>query len=222
MSSQTQYYTLVSSLPYLPHFSKAERLPINQERLRARLSMLTEEDKLVIERASEFLSWQRQPMSRTDEEVVHYYEKFMEETRDEALADLVEFIISQRTVLAALRRKVKGETLPKGKWGAGKWVKFIEANWSQPDFKLGEILPWVPTIRQHLEKGETFELERYLIEKGWQYIDYFAAGREFSLVAILVYLFKWDMLERWLSYDSDVARERFEELFMDACSGSFQ
>jgi len=39
-----------------------------------------------------------------------------------------------------------------------------------------------------------------------------AEGDAFSLEALLAYLFKWDILEQWLSYDKEEAKARFEEL----------
>jgi hypothetical protein len=40
------YYTLVSSLPRLPHFSEAQWLPLSRKQLDQRLTMLNEEDAL--------------------------------------------------------------------------------------------------------------------------------------------------------------------------------
>ena len=63
------YYMLVTSLPHLPHFLKAERLPINPQKLRKRRSMLDPEDDTDIQRALDLLQWRRHPLSRTDREI---------------------------------------------------------------------------------------------------------------------------------------------------------
>ena len=39
--ARTTYYTLVASLPRLPHFEAAEWLPLSRKQLDQRLSMLT-------------------------------------------------------------------------------------------------------------------------------------------------------------------------------------
>jgi hypothetical protein len=46
----------------------------------------------------------------------------------------------------------------------------------------------------------------------WDTMDRIAEGCEFGLEALLAYLFKWDILEQWLSYDQEEAKTRFEEL----------
>ena len=70
MARRRSYITLVSSLPALPRFDQAERLPINRERLEARLRMLEPDDFALVERTASFLAWQRQPVERTDGDVV--------------------------------------------------------------------------------------------------------------------------------------------------------
>lgn len=63
------YYTIIASLPHLPRFDKAERLPISRERLIQRLKMLEPEDFKLAENVAEFIAWRRQPVGRTDTEV---------------------------------------------------------------------------------------------------------------------------------------------------------
>jgi hypothetical protein len=190
MGSRGHYYTLIASLPRLPRFDRAERLPINRERLRERLKMLEPEDAELVERAATFIRWQRQPVARTDQEMVAYYDQVAELFEESILACMFEFLINQRTIMAALRRRHRGLPAPASGevWGGGRWVRHIEINWEDPDFKLGALYPWIPQARAHLEAGEA------LAE------------------ALLAYLFKWDILEQWLSYDKEEAKTRFEEL----------
>jgi hypothetical protein len=65
----TRYYTLVASLPRLRHFESAEWLPLSRRQLDERLSMLTPEDAHQLRLAERLVEWQRQPITRTSEQV---------------------------------------------------------------------------------------------------------------------------------------------------------
>lgn len=214
MGSRRHYYTLIASLPRLPRFDRAERLPINRERFRERLEMLEPEDAELVERAAAFIRWQRQPVARTDQEMIAYYGRVAELIEQPILACMFEFLINQRTIMAALRRRHRGLPAPASgeQWGGGRWVRHIELNWDDSDFKLGALYPWIPQARAHLEAGEALALDRLLMNLAWDTMDRIAEGNEFGLEALLAYLFKWDILEQWLSYDKEEAKTRFEEL----------
>ena len=78
MRRTTRYYTLIGSLPALPtHVEQAERVPISKLQLDERLKMLEPADAAVIDEMRDFLAWERQPVERTDEEVLEHYEHFV-------------------------------------------------------------------------------------------------------------------------------------------------
>jgi hypothetical protein len=213
MGSQP-YYTLLASLPPLPRFDQAERLPITPERLRRRWSMLTPDDAELFERAAAFLSWQRQTATRTDEEMVANFRKMEETIAHPALQFIFTFPIDQRTIMAALRRRLRGlpAPAPGETWGVGCYVNHIERNWDDPHFKLNAVYPWIAQARSHLEAGETLALELLLKHKLWDHVDRAVPPYEFGFSAVLTYIIKWDILHRWLSHDIEDAKVRFEEL----------
>lgn len=215
MARQRQYYTLVASLPLLPHFDRAERLPINEVRLAERLRMLEPGDRRVVERTQAVIAWQWQPVERTDEEVAASYRQMCDlASAYPALMQIVEYRMQKRTIMAALRRRHRGLPAPDpGEiWGVGPWVRHIERHWMDPDFKLSAVFPWIPRARQHLEQGETVALERLLMGLIWTQMDRLTAHDMFGFEGVLAYLFKWDMLRRWLSYNREAAALRFDAL----------
>lgn len=215
MAHRRSYITLVSSLPALPRFDQAERLPINRERLDTRLRMLEPDDRALVERTASFLAWQRQPVERTDGEVVAVFKGMSDIGGDyHALMSMVEARMYERTIMAALRRRHRGMGVPAAGelWGVGAWVPHIERNWDQPDFKLAGIFPWIPEARGYLEQGATLELERLLMTVVWNNVDRLPQKDPFDFDVVLAYLFKWDILNRWLSYERAAARTRFDEL----------
>lgn len=210
-----QYITLVASLPFLPRFDQAERLPITVERLEARLRILAPDDAAIVERVAAFLAWQRQPVERTDSEVVALFQAMTDvAVQHPTLMAMITFRMQERTVMAALRRRQRGGLAPAAgeQWGVGPWVQHILRNWDDPDFKLGLLLPWVPQAREYLQAGETLALERLLMGLIWDGVDRLAQHDPFGFEVVLAYLFKWDIVHRWLSYSSEAARARFEAL----------
>lgn len=217
------YFTLIASLPALPDFEGARRLPISRERLDRRLEMLRPDDRAEAARAEEFLTWQRQPEHRTDREVMANYERVREGARSPTLRQLAYAQMRRRTVQAALRRRHLGEGPPgpEAEPGLSDVLFTIRRNWSKPDFGLASVHRWIEPMLDCLRSGDALQLERVLMRNSWNRLDALMARERprFSFDAVLVYLFQWDILSRWVAYDADRARARFEAMIEEACRG---
>lgn len=211
------YYTLIASLPPLPRFDQSARLPISRERLESRRRMLDPEDEALLERAVAFLAWERDPATRTDQDRAHDFKRLAEMSDHAGLWALLEFPVNQRTIMAALRRRYLGRPAPAAgePWGAGLLVRHIVKNWDDANFKLGALHPWISEAQGHLEAGKALALERLLLNLLWDRLARSPHARDFTLEAFLLYLLKWDIVQRWLSYSGEGAVARFEELVME-------
>lgn len=212
--NERHYYTLMTSLPHLPYFERAERLPINRSRLVARLQMLEPGDLEIVEKASDFLEWRRRPDESSDEQLIARYRRLVEEVECEPLRRLVDFRMAQRSVIAALRRRKLEMGLPRDgrPWGVGPLIARIEANFDEPCFGLEEGYPWIDQARLHFARDEAFELQRLLMQRVWHYADGLHRESPFGFRAVLAYLFQWNILRRWVSYSSKSALKRFKSL----------
>lgn len=214
------YLTLVASLPHLPHFERATRLPINRERLEERLKMLTPEDREVARRAEDFLRWQRQPIDRSDEEVLDAYHRMLADISNPTLRLMIEYRMERRTLQAALRRRQLGQGPPgdDARWGLPRVMQAVRRNWSRADFGLGAAHPWIWAMKEHLESGDALGLERLLMRGTWRHLGALMDQERphFSFEAVLVYLFQWDILSRWVAYEAERASERFDALVDEA------
>jgi hypothetical protein len=217
MSRHHSYYTLVASLPWLPRFDKAERLPISEKRLRTRLGVLEPEDAEVVKRARAFMEWRNHPTTRTDEEMIARYRRLCSAIQHPVLRDLAEYEADQRTIMAALRRRHVGRPAPAPgeAWGIGKWVGYLQRNWDVEDFNLGKIYPWILEARRYIAEGNPVALNRLLTVRIWQYIELKTQGNEFGFEVVLAYLFKWYILQQWLCHDNEVAKTRFDDLVVE-------
>ncbi|MDZ7749753.1 MAG: hypothetical protein U5K43_13860 [Halofilum sp. (in: g-proteobacteria)] len=215
------YYAVAASLPSLPRFDRAKRLPITRRQLDARLAMLSDEDRGTADDLEHFLEWQHHPVEEDNLAILQAYEVLLEQTDNVALREMMIHRTNLRTIMAALRRRQGGHGPPgPGEiWGAGRWVRHVETNWSDPHLGLSAAQPWVTQAAELLAAGESLELERLLMGLVWDHLSRLTETRPFSLEHVLAYVFKWDILSRWLAYDVTAARDRLEELTSDAIDG---
>jgi hypothetical protein len=211
------YYTLVASLPRLVHFEKAEWLPLSRKQLDQRLSMLVPEDAGQLRLAEALIQWQRQPITRTTTEMLRGYRLLMERASQPGLREFVDFRMSQRTALVALRRQRRGLGPPAAgeTWGVGPLVRRIEAHWDSADLGLGDVFPWLEEARALLEAANATALERLLMDAGWRRLSRIADPRPFGFEQVLAFVFKWDIVQLWLSYDAAAAKTRFQQLLAE-------
>jgi len=215
-----EYYTLIASLPPLKKFDQAERLPINMERLRERLTILGQEDAKLVDSVASFIIWHRQPMERSDKEMFVVYKQLIESIDNPMIKEMINLRIDIRTIVVALRRRYRGLPAPKSGelWGMGRWVQHIEKYWDDQNLRLAAVYPWIPQVREYLENGNALELERLQMNQVWEGVDRLEDQNYFGIDVIFSYLFKWDMMQRWLANDVESAKLRFDELVAEVIS----
>lgn len=212
------YYTLVASLPHLPRFDKADRLPITRERLIERLKMLDPEDYKLAVMVADFIVWRRQPLGRTNADILSIYNQGITQIfESKVLKPLFELPVNQKTIMAALRRRKKGLPRPNSKeaWGVGPLVPGIEHNWDKPYFKLHSTYPWIVQAQTYLHEGELLKLEYLLADLTWNKLEFMLYKNYFGFEVVVAYLLKWDIMQQWLSYNAEEAKARFDELVLE-------
>ncbi len=213
----SEYYTLIASLPHLPRFEKAERLPISRLKLEQRLRMLDPEDAEQLARAEALASWQMTlAKPRTDTDMVARYQEALP-LMQPVLREFLEFRFGLQTLVAALRRRLAGLPVPaRGEaWGTGPWLSTIERHWDEPDFGLSKVNGWLPETRGYLERQDALALERRLMTVVWDWLSRIAEGNPFGFEAVLSYVFRWDLLRAWLARDPAAAKTRFQALIRE-------
>jgi len=209
------YYDLVASLPHLPHFEGAERLPITNLRLNQRLRLLKPAHADQLARAQPLVAWCPDPLRwKTDAALAAEYDALTALPLERSLKEYVAFRMDQRTLVAALRWKWEGlvsleATAP---WGVGPWVRHVERHWDEPDFRLGHLHPWLSAAQDLLTAGDALGLERLLMDATWRRLGHLAEQSTFSFAAVFSYVFKWDILRAWLVCDANKGKNRFRDL----------
>jgi hypothetical protein len=206
------YYTLIASLPNLPPHFDVERTPITRPRLAERLKMLHPRDAEVVEQVAAFLAWDRQPLDRTDQEVMATYNKLMAEISNPLLRELVESRMDTRTISSGLRRRRAGLPPPPG---VGKWVNHIRRHYNHPEFNLQGRYPWIGRLDRLIDEGDAMGAQHLLFDFNYALWSRMAEQYTFSFEAVILYLARWEIIDRWTSRDADRGRARFEQLITE-------
>ena len=215
MSPNTAYYTLIGSLPALPrHFEQAERVPISLLQLDERLKMLEPRDAEVIDEMGDFLEWERQPLERTNEEVVRHYQQFMETVENRFARELIQFAMTARTIVAGLRCRRLGLDPPVGIEPA---AAHIARHWTHPNFRLGGRYPWIAAVDAQLSGDAPFDFARSQLEITWTHTGRLAQQHDpFSFEAVVLYLIRWEVVYRWTRWDATAGQQKFQQLVSEA------
>ena len=214
MSDPYQYAMLMTSLPYHGSLFAATRPPINRVKLRARLRVLTAEHREALDLVENAVLWYRMPLGLEEAEIIARERKAMTLVENETLRQIMLERLEIRTCIAALRRRMSGQASPPAgrDWGYGRWLSHIARNWSEPGFRLDGVFPWLREADRLLRDRDTLGLERLLLERVWKALGRHAASHEFDFEAVVIYVLRWNVIDRWVRYDSEAAMQRFTGL----------
>ncbi|MAU00984.1 MAG: hypothetical protein CL608_27885 [Anaerolineaceae bacterium] len=192
----------------MPRLFEVERVPISRIRLQERLKMLGDGDKNTVEQVQRFLLWDRQQPERTDDEVQMEYDRLMNSVSNKLVRDIINHRIDVRTITCALRRRRLGLDPPSG---VGQYVEHIRKHWRAPDFRLAREHPWIPRVREGLAAKQTLNVERELLRATWNHWVKLADQFYFSFETVLLYLARWEIVDRWTRLDESAGRQKFDQ-----------
>lgn len=213
--SSDAHWMLMASLPHLPGIGQARQLPIGQERLEARWQLLEAPTRQRWETAARLLmGHEAQPGQAGDEQLQAQWEAFQACERDPQVRQLGADLHLQRALVSALRCRAAGaDGLPPALARALEpWALTVRRRWREPDFGLGQRMPWLSQARQLLETGDAPGLQRLLAERIWQRCERVRSRRPPSSAAMLAYRLQWLQLQAWLANDAARARDHLRRL----------
>ena len=203
---------LIASLPQLPSNFDAGRTPLTRASLRERLKLLDVRDLEVTSQVSRFFVWDRQPLDRTDVEVYETYRRLMREIDNQLVRKIINHRVEMRTIVAGIRRKRMGAGPP---IGPTEISDSIRRGWNLPGFGLQSRYRWIDSFTRALESGRVRDAQHVLFSDLWKAWTQNAQQYHFSFEAIILYLARWEIVDRWSSQNADEGRRRFDELIME-------
>lgn len=206
------YYDLIASLPGLPPRYDVDRSPISEVRLSERLQLLDPDDAAIVRQWFDFVHWDRQSLNHTDEDVARAYQRLQQEIANPTLWSLTERRLDTRTIVAALRHRRAGLPPPSG---VGQWVEEIRRHYQHPEFQLQGRYPWIASVDRLMAQGQALAAERLMFEFTYQQLTELQPTDPFACEALLVYLARWELIERWTSLDVVAGQQRFETIIKE-------
>ncbi len=222
MSGRFKYTMLMTSLP--PHkrnLFSTRQTPVSEIQLKKRLQWLQAEDAGDLAKIQNLLYWSKLK-DDTDCDVVQHSHQLLETIDNPFLKEVIRWRLELRTLIAALRKRHQGKKLPDIKEqvpGFGKWPYFIRRNWLQPDFGLGKQLPWLREANRMIEQNQCLELEKMLLTRVWRHYEHMGNGHYFDFEAVIIYVLRWDVIQRWNGYDRLQAVTRFTNIVDKSLQG---
>ncbi|MGI9276359.1 MAG: DUF2764 family protein [Endozoicomonas sp.] len=219
--AEPAYYTLLTSLPHIDSLFDSKITPISRLQLDRRLSMLSRDDRDTLIKVEQLMHWSHLGEDVDEASLIRLAARLHSELTSETLKELVNWRLDMRTVVAALRRKMRGAQAPSDpQWSYGTRYAYIRRNWSSPTLGLQHAFPWIPLAIECLNKQDYLTLEKTLLEAVWRRLDEMGRRHSFDFEAVIVYLLRWNLVARWTAYNGEQAMERFREL-TDQALGEF-
>lgn len=211
------YYTLLSSLPELPHFDSAQHLPISRERLDQRLNLLQPDDAGQLVCAETLLEWHHQPLVLSHTAAYEHYSQSLAGIRNLTLRALISFRFRLRIIMAALRFEHQHDQCNYQRLATA--LDFSSRRLLTQAYQTPEVIsaqfPWFSKARELVNDNDSLAVERLLMNVVWNYLTSMCPSYGFYVESVFAYVFKWDIIQRWLSYDALRAAQRFHSMQME-------
>ncbi|MEM9049265.1 MAG: DUF2764 domain-containing protein [Pseudomonadota bacterium] len=181
-------------------------------RLDKRLRVLSAEDAAVLARIEAILGWGAYPMSVTSATAQARIREALAHIPQPTLRAVVRERIDLRCVVAALRQRAAGVAAPTAPDAYGRLTRRIGENWADPAFKMGRHLPWLPMAAELIAAQQPKKFERHILEVTFRQLQRWGAAHQFDFEAVVLYVLKWSIFDRWARLDPKAASARFDAL----------
>lgn len=218
-SDPDAYVMLMSSLPDSGRLFVAKRPPLSRLRLDRRLTALSPEDAETLRLVEAALDWGSFALDVTDAQATDRARRALAHVTQPALRAVLNDRLEIRTVIAALRRRQRGEGPPPPGWGHGRLTGRIAARWGEPTFGLAEVFPWLREAHALLEQGDPLGFERLILQVTERLMRRRGAGHDFDIEAVVIYVLTWNIYDRWARANAEGAARRFNALADAALAG---
>ena len=203
---------LIASLPHLPPHFDVEQPPIKRSLLVERLRMLHPADAHVVNQAIAFLAWDRQPLDRTDQDVIATYQRLMASISSTVLREVIQVRMNYRTIIAALRRRRAGQSCARRGGTVGRT--------HSPPFPASDVPPPGPlsvdrAVRSVACRCGSHAAQYLLFDNNYRYWRRRSEQYTFCFEALVLYLVRWEIIDRWTSRNAAAGQERFEKLITE-------
>lgn len=217
-----RYVMLVCYLPPLPASPFAIRqAPLSRLQLDRRLALLRPEDAADLAVFESMAHWDSIPLGTSDQAFLARVHRDLDRLTRPALREMLLWRLELRTLVAALRRRQLGLPAPGSgeAFGLGECLDAIRRHWLAPDFRLGYRHSWVSAAHELFRTGQHEALERLLFSTVWDHYGRLAWNHHFDFEAVVLYVLRWNLIDRLIRHDAAAAVRQFETLLAQGLEG---
>lgn len=212
MSRKQRLYTLLSSLPYLPHFQKAKKLPVSRVVLEKRALMLPEKERELSRQILINLEGCYFPTEESSGLIAKNYDMLLQRTQPYKNLHHTLRVFLERRIVAAIYRvghfEVESKERPKEWWNLlGKWG--VHPAVLKEKRGMENRYLWLKDLKASIQDETPFEFTLLLTKMEWRDAERLAFSAPFSYEAFASYLIRWMILQMWLGFDTQKASNRF-------------
>ena len=209
-----QYVDLMVSLPHLRNPFVSEQAPISRLQLGNRLRMLQAADRELLYRISHVIYWGELESEVPDAELIKRVEHLRREADELQVWQWIQWRLDVRFLMAALRvRRDQAEAPDPAVFsGYSRYAHTVERHWGHASFHLEGRFPWLQDAARYLSEQNAVALEKTLLKEVWRYYSRQVLNTQYGLDAVFLYMARWDLVDRWSGYRSELARVRFDNL----------
>ena len=136
------------------------------------------------------------------------------------LQTIVRERLETRTLISALRMRHAGDDTPGSidEWGYGRWIAQIRTHWTETSFGLAHFMPWLAEADALLIAGDAIGMERLVLKRIFGQLERVANNHAFDFEAVVLYVMRWAIIDRWSRYSAIDARTRLETVVASVLS----
>lgn len=148
-----------------------------------------------------------------DEMLLRYY-TYAVGSKDPEVGAWYQFNFDLQNVMTALVARKNGWKVSDYVKGKGELCDALR-NSTAADFGLSGVMPFVNDIISIAEETDPVKKEKKMDALKWEWLDEHTFFEPFGLTALIAYLARTEILERWALLDPQQGRERFTQIIDD-------
>ncbi len=210
---RSAYNLVLAALPRHGRLTAARRPPVSRLVLDRRLRLLPQRDQEELARIEAVLAWDQAQKIPDDAAAMARMQEVVASLRSPFLRDLLNDRIGMRAIVAAFRRRVRGETEagPELALAGERRAWRIRRRRSASDFGLGGAEPWVRRVAGHVDQHDVLGMDREVAGEVWRRLERARARRPSGYEALVIYVLQWSLVDRQTRHDAEKARVRLGE-----------
>lgn len=128
------------------------------------------------------------------------------------MAEWYELNFNILNILTALIARRQGWPVADYVQGRGPVADALRRQAAQPDFGLGAELDYMPALMRAADNADPVEKERSIDTLRWAWLEERTFFNPFDITALMAYLARTEILERWAMLDPEQGRHRFTQI----------